>query len=304
MRHRKAFGATIAFVLLAAFAVSQAQQVPGEYLDVYIAQVKPEKRAEFDALSKKIAEANRQNNGDVWLAQETMYGPANQVTFVSPRQNYEQVEKAMGAFYGALDKAYGKASAKMFQDFNDCLSSARGEIRQRRFDLSTNPPADASAYAKLVGEARWLRTTAVHVRPGESAKFEDLLKDIKAAREKASPGLTVLVSQSVAGTEGNVYYLTTLQSSLGGFDDIPSLKKILSEEAYDRFQKTSGETIYGSETMITRFLPELSNAPEQIAAAAPDYWRPKAMAVNAKANAKAPVVNASKTTKMDDNKQH
>ncbi|HUJ94249.1 MAG TPA: hypothetical protein VLW84_03215 [Terriglobales bacterium] len=301
MHHRKAFGAMIGLVLFGALAVSQAQQVPGEYLDVYIAQVKPEKRAEFDALAKKIAAANRQNNGDVWLAQETMYGRANQVTFVSPRQNYDQVEKAMGAFYAALDKAFGKTSGKMFQDFNECLSSARGEIRQRRFDLSSNPPTDAAAYAKLVGESRWLRTTAVHVRPGEAAKFEDLAKDIKAAREKA--GLVTLVSQSVAGTEGTVYYITTLESSMAAFDAIPSMQKMLGEQGYDRFLKVNAEAVSEADTTITRFLPELSNAPEQIAAAAPDYWKPKAAnAMNAKATTKPPVVNASQTSKMNDKK--
>jgi hypothetical protein len=41
------------------------------------------------------------------------------------------------------------------------------------------------------------------VRPGEIATFEALLKDLKAAREKASLPLTVLVSQAVAGQDGN-----------------------------------------------------------------------------------------------------
>jgi hypothetical protein len=47
-------------LLLAALAAGQAQE---QYLDVYIAQVKPEKPAEFDAISRKIAAANRQNKG-------------------------------------------------------------------------------------------------------------------------------------------------------------------------------------------------------------------------------------------------
>ena len=48
---RKALWTAIALVLLAAMAAAQAQQTQEDYLDVYTAQVKPEKRADFDALS-------------------------------------------------------------------------------------------------------------------------------------------------------------------------------------------------------------------------------------------------------------
>jgi len=214
---RKAIWTTLAFVLLAAMAVSQAQQTQESYLDVYTVQVKPEKRAEFDAIGRKIAAANRQNKGDAWVAMETVYGPGDRVSFVSTRNSYGEVESAIGAFMGALQKTYGKAATdKMFQDLSQCTASSRSEIRRRRWELSSNAPSDPAAFAKLIAESRWLRTNAVHVRPGQIATFEALLKDIKAAREKATPPLTVLVSQAVAGQEGTVFYVTTLQSSLAG----------------------------------------------------------------------------------------
>ena len=298
---RKATWAAVAVVLLAVLAAGQAPPAAEEYLDVFTVQVKPEKRADFDAITKKVAVANRQNNGDAWLAMETVYGPGDRVSFVSTRHTYGEVEKAQGAFYGALQKAYGKAATdKLFQDFSQCLVSSRSEFRRRRFDLSSNPPADAAAMAKLVGESRWLRTNVVHVRPGQIATFEALLKDVKAAREKASPPLTVLVSQAVAGQEGTVFYVTTLQSSLAGFDAIPPIQQTLGEEGYQKFLKSNADAVSNSETMINRFLPDASNAPEQVALASPDFWNPKGTApVNAQANdAKAPLVKASGKTKI------
>jgi hypothetical protein len=131
------------------------------------------------------------------------------------------------------------------------------------------------------------------VRPGEIATFEAQLKDLKAAREKASPPLTVLVSQAVAGQEGTVFYVTTLQSSLAGFDAIPPIQQTLGDEGYAKFLKASAEAVSGTETVINRFLPELSNAPEQVASIAPDFWRPKSAA-------KAPKVNAAETGKLED----
>ena len=299
---RKAIWASIVVVLLGVLLVAQAQE---SYLDVYVVQVKPEKRADFDAISKKIAAANRQNGGDSWLAMETVYGPGNRVTFVSTRQSYGEIEKATGTFYEALQKTYGKApTEKMLADFSQCLESSRSEIRRRRWDLSSNAPSDPAAFAKLVAGSRWLRTTAVHVRPGQNNGFEAILKDLKAARDKASPPQTMLVSQAVAGQEGTIYYVTTLQTSLAGFDVVPPVQQLLGEEGYNKFLKASAETVENAETSINRFMPEISNAPEEVAANAPDFWRPKAAdAVRAKrTTAKSPVVNAKETTKVEDKK--
>jgi len=302
---RKAIGSVIAFVLLAALGVAQAQQAQESYLDVFTVQVKPEKRADFDAISKKIALANRQNKGDTWLAMETTYGPGDRVTFVSTRSSYGEVEAAMGTFMGALQKAYGKAATdKMMQDLDQCAMSSRSEIRRRRWDLSSNAPTDPASYAKLIAASRWLRTTVVHVRPGEAATFEALAKDIKAARDRSSPPLTAWVSQAVAGQEGTVYYVTTPASSLAGFDAIPPIQQTLGEEGYAKFLKANAEAVSGTETVINHFLPDISNAPEQIAAAAPDFWRPKST-VAANAKTKAPMVNAAETHKMEDkDKKH
>jgi len=295
---RKALWASVVGVMVLAIAASQAQQMPEDYLDVLTVQVKPEKRAQFDALNKKMAVANQQNHGDIWLAMETIYGRGNRVTFVSTRRSYAEIEKATSLFNEALEKAYGKAAAdKMDQEFNDCIANSRAEVRRRRWDLSTNAPSDAAAYAKLIGDTRWLRTTVVTVKTGQLASFEAMARDVKAARDKSSPPQTVLVSQAVAGQEGTVFYFTTLQSSLGGFDGLPSMQQMLGDEGYQKFLKTSAETVETAETVINHFLPELSSASEQVVAAAPDYWRPKAE-MNAKAHAaKSPVVPASTTKK-------
>ncbi len=298
---RKAIWASVAVVLLVAWAAGQMQPKQEDYLDVYIAQVKAEKRADFDAISKKIAAANRQNNGDTWLTMETVYGTENRVTFVSTRHNYGEIEKAQGTFMGAIQKTYGKPGTdKLLQDLSQCVVKEQQEIRRRRWDLGSNAPSDPASFARMIADARWLRTTIVHVRPGQVANFEALAKEVKAARDKATPPFTVLVSQAVAGQEGTVFYFTTLQNSLAGFDAIPPFPQMLGEEGYARFLKVNAEAVSDTETVINRFLPDLSNAPAEVVAAAPDYWTPKAeAAVNAKPIKKS-VVNAKKKTKMEE----
>lgn len=296
---QKATWTALVVMLLIAFVAVQAQD---QYLDVYIAQVKPDKRADFDAINKKLVAANRQNKGDEWLTMETAYGPMNRVTFISMRDSYGAAEKGGDNFDSAVVKALGKAgSEKLFQDFSQTLANSRAELRKRRWDLSSNAPADAAAMSKMVGETRWLRTTIVHVRPGQSLTFEALIKDVKAVREKNSPDVTTLVSQGVAGQEGSVYYVTQLAKSMAAFDSIPTLQKVMGDEGFAHYLKSASEIVENTETVINHFLPELSNPPADVIAAAPDYWTPKAVVAKA-APAKKGVVNAAQTAKDEPKK--
>lgn len=280
------------FAVLATLALlgmcSAAQGQTGGYLDSFIAKVKPEKRAEFDAVSKRIAEANRRHKGDTWLASEVIFGDGDTIYFTSVRENYGAVEKGYGSFMEALAKAGGgpAGAGKLMQEFESCLVSSRAELRRRRVDLSTNAP-DPAAVEKMVGQARWLRTVIVHVRPGRAVEYADALKEMKAAIEKGDPKRTTLVSQSAAGQHGVTFYLTMLARSMSEFDDLQPLPKVVGEEALQQFGKVAREATLGNEVMISRFVPELSNPPEEIAAAAPDFWRPKPRPAMTKAKPKA-----------------
>ena len=129
---RKALWALAAAVVWLAVPVTMRAQM--EYLDVYSVKVKPEKSAEFNALARKVADANRKFNGDRWLATETIYGEGGTFNFVGYRQDYADIDKANEAFMGALQKAFGKEAAeKILHDWDNCLASSRSELRRRRF---------------------------------------------------------------------------------------------------------------------------------------------------------------------------
>jgi hypothetical protein len=266
--------AAISLALVATpFAAAQAMM--GDYLDVFIVKVRPEKRADFDAIGRRVADANRKAKGDLWTAMTVEYGENNTVQFVSPRQNYAAIDSGMTAFMSAIKAAYGPGGVpKMMADMNSTILSSRSEIRRRRWDLTANPPSDADAYNKIIGEARWLRTIRVSVRNGREADFEERAKEAKAALEKGSKWV-YFISQVIAGAPGNTYYVTTLQPSLTAFDSAPKLPELMGQESYTSWAKAVAEDEITSETILMRMLPELSNAPEEIVKVAPDFWQPK-----------------------------
>src|SRR6266852_9297269 len=123
---RRAVWALVVVVCLAAPMAVHAQ---GDYLDVYMVKVKPEKLADFQALTKKWIDANRRFNGDRWLALETVYGESNVYLFTSTRKDYADVGATEAAAMLAANKAFGKETAqKMEQDFSNCLVWSRSEL--------------------------------------------------------------------------------------------------------------------------------------------------------------------------------
>ncbi len=268
---------TLSLALLAS-PLAHSQMTGSQYLDVFIVKVRPEKRADFDAINRKVADANRKAKGDFWTATEVEYGENNTVQFVSQRQDYAAIDSGNTAFMNAIKEAYGPGGVpKMMADFNSTILSSRSEIRRRRWDLSVNAPSDADAYNKLIGEARWLRTIQVRVRNGREADFEERVKEVKKALEKDSKW-AFFVSEVVAGSPGVTYYVTTLQPSLAAFDSMPKLPELMGQEAYLTWGKAIAEDEITSETMLMRMVPEFSNVPEDMVKVAPDFWRPKRMA--------------------------
>jgi hypothetical protein len=278
-----AFG--LAVCVLFAPAALTAQ---GDYLDVYVAKVKPEKAMEAESIAKKIADANRRNNGDRVVVEETAYGAAYTYVFVTQRDSYADIDKGSDAFMASLNKAFGKeGSQKILNDWSSCLLSASSQIRRRRADLSSKMPSDSKAFAKFVGESRVLRTYVIHVRPGRGKEFESMLKDINVRADKMPNTQPVLVSQAVEGANDGAYYISFLRKSLGDFDNDVLLKDILGDEGMTKFMKTMADVEEHYESAIYRFRPELSYPPDAIAEASADYWNPKPMTPAGKTKAAA-----------------
>jgi len=270
---RNLVGVVLCAGLLAGTLVGQARE---DYLDIFVARVKPEKRFDFDRLAAKMADANRKNKGDNYIAYEVVYGEQNTVYFVSGRANYAGIDAGMQAFEGALFKALGgRGIGQLFSDFNQTVISTRGEIRRRRLDLSANVPGDAAGAAKMLGDARYLRTFIVRVRPGRAGDYEAQLKTNKEANERNNPGTPILISQSAAGQQGTAFYITTLAKNMADFDRAKPLSEVLGTQGYARYMKTVSDVVMGTESFIGKILPALSNPAEEVAAADPKFWNPK-----------------------------
>jgi hypothetical protein len=271
---RRARWSIVVVLLLGFCATAQAQR---GYIEETVVHVKEGKGPAFDALVKKMVAANQANSGDNWIAVGTLYGEGNTITFSSVRDSYAAAQKGSDDFEHALATALGPAGTqKLFADFGDCITGIHSLLLSRRQDLSANLPADPNEAAKIVGNARVVRTLRIVVRPEQGPKFEELAKRVKAAQEKADPNFHSWVSQSAAGERAGVYYVTQFRSSLGAFDNDTPLPQVMGQEAFQDLLRDAAGVIEKEGVTVGRLVPELSNPPEALASAAPDFWHPKA----------------------------
>src|SRR5712664_4050681 len=97
-----------AFVVAVCLAAPVAVHAQGDYLDVYMVKVKPEKIADFQVLARKGVDANRRFNGDRWLATETLFGEGGVLVVASLRADYADIEKNREPGMLAAKEAFGK----------------------------------------------------------------------------------------------------------------------------------------------------------------------------------------------------
>lgn len=259
-------------------------QPQGELIDIYTAKVKPEKRSAFEAAMKKMVAANRRHDGDHWVAFYPMYGAAHGAFhFASVRPNLAASETGMEAFVGALTKDVGAANlGRFFDEYTATLESESADIRMRRPDLSVNMPETPEGRLKLIGASRYLRTTIIRLHPGRLPDFTDMWKQIRTAMESGGVKFPFSVSMGTTGPVG-VIYLTTYGKSMGDLESQNfSLQQAIGDSAYRAMQDRITQMTAEGRTEIYRISPELSHPPEEVVAAAPEFWRPKPRTTPAK----------------------
>jgi hypothetical protein len=248
-----------------------------KFLDVVTVQVRGDQTTQFDALARKMADANRKakDKGDFWIAYQDYYGTAGRTYFVATRGKLDEVAEAEGKFLGAIKEYTGIVPDKFFADYARTVADSRSELNTRRWDLSYNVPKDPADMVKLVASARFLRLVSLTIKPGRTPAVEKQLATLKEAMENASVKAPGFVSQSFAGSPGIVFRLAGFAATLGELENRPTAQTVLGESGYDAYSRSSAENFDSVEYRILRVIPEWSNPPKEIADADPAFWRPK-----------------------------
>ena len=149
-----------------------------------------------------------------------------------------------------------------------------------RDDLSLRPMADLASM-------RYLEISSYHVRPGHTHEWDELVKMVKSAYEKAVPDAHWGTFQEMYGAEGGTFLVLTARKTLAevdrSFQEDQQFEAAIGEDGMRRLGELIRSTVESSSHQLFAFNPHMSYVPEEWIKADPDFWKPKpAMAPAAK----------------------
>jgi len=144
-----------------------------------------------------------------------------------------------------------------------------------------------------VSHMRYLEISSYNVRPGHDAEWNEVVKMVKAAYEKAVPETHWAMYEEVYGGEGGRYLVLTARKSLAeidrGFQDDKQVQAALGESGMKKLLELFGASVASSEHQLFAFNPHMSYVEDAWIKADPDFWKPKPVA--------APVTKSAATEK-------
>jgi hypothetical protein len=146
-------------------------------------------------------------------------------------------------------------------------------------DLSLRPRPDLSPM-------RYLDISVYHVRPGHDKDWNDLVKMVKSAYEKAVPEAHWGVFAQFYGGDGGTYLVLTARKSLSEIDraflDSKQFQAAMGEDGMKKLNELVVATIESSQHNLFGFNPHMSYVADEWIKS-DDFWKPKAAAMPAAA---------------------
>ena len=258
----------VAFPLRA--AESPGPNPPPKVLQIYREEVKAGKGAAHVKVEKGfVAAMARANWPTHYLAMTAVTGPS-EAWFLTGYPSFAAWEKDRDdtdkntALTAELDRLVEKDG--------ELLTNGRSLVAFLREDLSAGGPVD-------IAKMRYFRLLTCRVRQGHDSDFQDTVKIVRSAYEKAKIELPWAVYQISGGMPGPTFMLLLPMKSLSEIDaaiaragtireaEGPENEKALAKLASDGFATV--------ENNVFAFSPAMSYPSKEFVARDPEFWTPK-----------------------------
>jgi hypothetical protein len=130
-----------------------------------------------------------------------------------------------------------------------------------------------------VSHMRYVEISSYNVRPGHDAEWNEVVKMVKAAYEKAEPEQHWAMYELVYGGEGGRFLVLTARKSLAeidrGFQEDKQFQAALGENGMKKLLELYGAAVESSDHQLFAFNPHMSYVEDAWIKADPDFWKPK-----------------------------
>jgi hypothetical protein len=141
-----------------------------------------------------------------------------------------------------------------------------------REDLSLRDNVDLAS-------TRYFDVSLFHIKQGHTSEWEQAVKMVNAAFEKANPGAHWACYQSAYGQTDGTYVFISLRKSATEIDaDFTHYKDFgaaMGEDGMKKLDEVSARSTESSESQLFMINPKMSYVGEELIKADPDFWKPK-----------------------------
>ena len=202
--------------------------------------------------------------------------------FITPFASYEAWEKDNNAVM--KNKTLNADLDRAFMDDGELLESEDTGIFSLREDLSLRPLSD-------IAHMRYLEISSYNIRPGHNGEWNEAVKMVKAAYEKAVPEAHWSMWELKWGGEGGTFLVLISRKSLAEADRGDQEDKLfagaLGAHGLKVLDELVAASIASSSHQIFAFNPHMSYVDESWIKADPEFWNPEPEAAPAPKSKKA-----------------
>jgi hypothetical protein len=165
----------------------------------------------------------------------------------------------------ALDRA-SVADGELLSSVDQSVFVFRDELSLRSMSVADLSPM------------RYMEISVYHVRPGHDAEWNEAVKMVKAAYEKAVPSAHWGMYEQVFGGDGGTYVVFTARKTLGEIDraflEDKQFDAAMGEDGMKKLEGLVSAAIESSQHQLFQFNAHMSYVADEWIKADPSFWKP------------------------------
>ena len=250
-----------------AIAQDLAPEAPAKVLQIIREEIKAGRATAHEKYEAGYVKAYKAAKRTPYLAMSALTGPS-EAWFIVSFPSYAALEKETDAT--AKDATLSAELERLDEGDAAYRTGGRTMIAEYKPELSYHARGDFSG-------VHYVEVTIVHVRPGHSREYEELVSASKKAHEQANVDEHFGVYEISSGMPTGTYVVFAGLNSLAELDSDPhgqGYRDAVGDEGRAKMQKLIADSVISADRMVFRFSPRMSNPPAWLLRTDPAFWTP------------------------------
>jgi hypothetical protein len=250
-----------------AIAQDLAPEAPAKVLQIIREEIKAGRTTAHERYEAGYVKAYRGAKRVPYLAMSTLSGPS-EAWFIVSFPSYAAMEKEIDAT--AKDATLSAELERLDEGDAAYRTGGRTMIAEYKPELSYRARGDFSG-------VHYVEVSIVHVRPGHTREYEELVSVSRKAHEQAKVDEHFGVYEVASGMPTGTYVVFAGINSLAELDSDPhgqEYRDAVGDEGRAKLQKLVADSVVSVDRMVFQFSPRMSNPPAWLLRTDPVFWAP------------------------------